>query len=583
MMDRELAALRALGQLEDHLRAVGDLKTRLQQVPLWLPSHALSRQADEAGAMITGMQARMDQRSVITIIGPSGAGKSTLLNALAGIDELSPTGSRRPTTRGLVVLADDAEAVGELLGRHESGQVEIRSSAAADRLSHMILIDTPDTDSTRNKEHWPLILHAVAHSDVLICVFDAQNPKRRDHADFMAPLVRQFHGSSLVAVLNQCDRLDEQELRGTIAPEFAAYLQQAWGVQPQSLLMMSARRHLQDPRWDPQAEPRHDLDEFEPLRALVFGAFNQPGFGHDRRVANARQIRAFMQEQVREAVEADRSLLQKAAQLITAAEQAALRKAVENLRADDRRMLLGVNVRLYQSLSQRWVGPVGWVVAIWSRLILFGTGVAALVRFGNPIHQIWGLISSWRRYKESSAAVESLEDDTRVDTALNAFQQVWWTHWPEIGELLVKGRFDPQVRRMEVEEGRAVGRLARNLWSDTLDAEIERSARHLSHGLLQFVFNLPSIVLLGYIAWLTGAHFVTGAYLGGDFFLHALLTIAVVLLLSFFVFQIFARLAVSRDRIQKRAFQAVENAIGNQTLLAGREVAEQVKKVAGLG
>jgi predicted GTPase len=187
MMDRELAALRALGQLEDHLRAVGDLKTRLQQVPLWLPSHALTRQADEAASMIARMQARMDQRSVITIIGPSGAGKSTLLNALAGIDELSPTGSRRPTTRGLVVLADDAEAVGELLGRHEGGQVQIRSSAAADRLSHMILIDTPDTDSTRNKEHWPLILHAVAHSDVLICVFDAQNPKRRDHADFMAP------------------------------------------------------------------------------------------------------------------------------------------------------------------------------------------------------------------------------------------------------------------------------------------------------------------------------------------------------------------------------------------------------------
>jgi energy-coupling factor transporter ATP-binding protein EcfA2 len=582
MIDRELAALKALGQLEDHLRAMHDLKARLQQVPLWLPSHALSRQAQEAGTMMAGMQARMDRRSVVTLIGPSGAGKSTLLNALAGVDELSPTGSRRPTTRGLVVLADDAEAVAELLGRHDSGQVRIRTSPAADRLSHMILIDTPDTDSTQNREHWPMILHAVAHSDVLICVFDAQNPKRRDHADFMAPLVQQFHGSSLVAVLNQCDRLDPRELTDVIAPEFQAYLQQAWGIEPESLLMMSARRHLQRPQWDPQAEPRHDLDEFDQLQALVFGTFSRPGFGHDRRLANARQIRHFVQNQVHEAVQADRAALQQAAQRITAAEQQALRKAVENLRVDDRRMILGVNVRLYQSLAQRWVGPVGWVVAIWSRLILFGTGLAALVRFGNPLHQIWGLISSWRRYKESSAAVESLEDQTRVDTALNAFQQVWWTHWPEISEMLIQSRFDPQVRQMEVEDGHSVGRLARNLWTETLDSEIERSAGHLSHALLQFVFNLPSIALLGYVAFLTATHFVTGTYLGGDFFLHALLTITVVLLLSFFAFQVCARLAVSRDRIQKRAFQSVERAIGHHPLLVGQEVAEQVKRVIGL-
>jgi len=121
-----------------------------------------------------------------------------------------------------------------------------------------------------------------------------------------------------------------------------------------------------------------------------------------------------------------------------------------------------------------------------------------------------------------------------------------------------------------------------HVWSDTLDAEIERSAGSLSHFMLQILFNLPTLVLLGYIGWLTASHFIAATYLSGDFFLHALLTIAVVLLLSFFILQICVRLTVGRDRIQRRAFVAVERAIEESPVVAGRLVAEQVEKVLGL-
>lgn len=580
MIDRELAALNALGKLEEHMHGMSDLTARLEQVPLWQPSHALVKQAAEAHHLMTQMQARMDRRLVVTLIGPSGAGKSTLLNALAGVDELSSVGSQRPTTQGLVALGNDPEAVRELLGPLDETLVQIRSSRDAELLSHVILIDTPDTDSTQNEAHLPLILHTVARSDVLICVFDAQNPKRRDHADFMVPLVRRFHGASLVAAVNQCDRLDAKELREVIAPEFRAYLREAWDTQPEDLLLISARRHLQRPRWEPHAEPRHDLDQFDQLRRLVFDTFDRPGFGQDRRLANARQVTDYIQAQVHEAVEQDRATLQLAAQLIAAAEQQSLRQAVESLRSDDRRMVLGVNVRLYQALSQRWVGPVGWMVAIWSRLIGFGSGVSSLMR--HPLHQVWGLISSWRAHKEDGAESDHPGERSLVDTALQAFQRTWWTQWPEIGELLIQGHFDRRVRRVEIQDGSAVGRLARDMWVDCLDTEIENSARRLSHALLQIVFNLPSLALLGYAAWLTASRFVTGSYLGGDFFLHAFVTIILVLLLSFFVFQVFARLAVNRDRVQRRAFQAIERTIGHHPLMAARDVADQVNRVMRL-
>ncbi len=582
MLDRELAAMDALGKIEEDVQAVKLLNERLGKAPLWQPGPVLAKQAAHALELIGRLQARMDRRLVVTLIGPSGAGKSTLLNALAGVDDLSPTGTRRPTTQSLVVLSNDPAAARQLLGPMDDNLIQLRSSPKAELLTHVVLVDTPDTDSTERERHLPLIEQAVEHSDLLICVFDAQNPKRRDHADFMAPIVRRFHGASLVAVVNQCDRLSPEELSEVVGPDFDAYLQEAWDVRPEAVLMVSARQHLQHPRWDPQAGPRHDLDQFDQLRRLVFETFNRAGFGPDRRLANARQIKTYLFEQVDQAVARDRASLEQAAERITVVEQEALRQAVTSLRREDLRMVLGVNARLYQSLAQRWMGPVGWLVAIWSRIILFGTGLAALIRFGNPLRQIWGLISSWRHYRESRAAIGSLDDQTRIDQALQTFQKVWWTHWPDIAELLVQGRFDPEVRRVDVDQDKAVGDLVRGLWRDSLDAEIERSAASLSHFLLQLLFNLPSLALLAYIGWLTASHFWAGTYLSTDFFLHALLTLATVLLLSFFIYQLCLRLAVSRDRIQRRAFRAMEQRVDDSPLLAGREMTDQVARVLAL-
>lgn len=578
MMDRELALLAAVGQLETHIQAVARLGEQLERAPLWQPAGPLARQTAEARHMMESLRTRMDRRLVVTLVGPCGAGKSTLLNALAGVDDLSPAGHTRPTTRGLVLFTNDAEAAAQLLGP-DAPQATVRASQAADLLRHMILVDTPDTDSAAGDQHRPLILRAVEQSDILLCVFDAQNPKRRDHADFMAPLVQRFHGASLVAVLNQVDRLAEKELTEEIVPDFQAYLRKAWDTAPQRLLLVSARRHLQRPQWEPQAGPRHDLDQFEALRRLLFETFGQPGFGPDRRLANARRIGEFMAEAVHQAAARDRAALSQALEQWQRAEQESLAQAMQALRADDQRMVVGVHARLYQMLAQRWTGPVGWMVAIWSRLILFGTGLAALVRWGNPLSQIWGLVSAWRRHKEIGAALESLGDQNRADKALQAFQQAWLTRWPDIAERLVAGGFDPQVRRPAADEGPAVTTALRSLWAQALESEIEGSAKALSGSFLQLLFNLPSVVLLIYVGWLTAVNFMKQAYLSGDFFLHALLTTAIALLLSFFALQLLVRLALRGDRIQARALQKVQAAMGDAPRMASRSLYEQVTQI----
>ena len=579
-----VAALNTVGQIETHVQRVADLEKQFNRMPLWRPATILSRQAAEARRMIAGMQDRMDGRLVVTLIGPSGAGKSTIFNALAGADDLSPVGRQRPTTRNLVVLSNDAHAARQLLNPIGKESVAILSGPASRHLEHLILVDTPDTDSTQSPGHIDLLIRVVERSDVLVCVFDAQNPQRRDHADFMAGLVRRFNGASLVAVVNKCDRQSDAELSESIGPEFRAYLKKTWDTQPETLLLVSARRHLKDPRWDDHAKPRHDLDQFNQLQSLVMDGLNRPGAGRDRRVANAGRISDYLLEQTSRAAAASKPQLTAARQQLAGAEHEAFQAALVLLQADDRRQILGVNVRLYQCLAQRWLGPVGWLVAIWSRLIVFGGGLTALLRFGNPLRQLWGAVSSWKRFKQSRSALDMLNDRVRVDAAMDQFRKSFLTRWPDIAGLLVDGGFDTTVRSLEqiAPEQDDVGQALDQLWSDALDTQIHRYGGGLSHFLLQLLLNLPAIALMGYVGWLTAWGFFSGHYLSSDFFLHAVLTIAIVLLLSFFLLQGIVRLAVGKDRIQRRAFAAMQNMAAAHRLTATRRIEAQVAAVLDL-
>ncbi len=575
MAKQLLATLEARGRIETHVRDITELQNALRNVPLWRPAAVLDKQAEEAKCIIADLKRRLDGRLVVTIIGPSGAGKSTLFNALAGKDDLSPVGSRRPTTREPLVLADDVQAARQVLGDSDHRRTIITAGSAR----HMILVDTPDTDSVHSPEHVDKLLHTVRQSDVLICVFDAQNPHRRDHADFMAPLVRRFHGASLVAVANKCDRLDARELTDEIGPGLEDYLKKAWDTQPDALLLISARSNLQSPRWEPQTAPRHSLDQFDMLRKLVFEHLNQPGTGRDRRIANAGQIRFYIADNIRQAASAHRATLVKSLDQMAQAEQQALKQALEHLRSDERQQLMGVQVRVYQALAQRWLGPVGWLVAIWSRLIVFGSGLTALLRFGNPLRQLWGMISSWRRFKQSRSALAFLEDQTRADAALNVFLKAMMMRWPDITDQLVSAGFDTTVRDLEASSQTRTGRALETMWAEALTRQIDQTAKRLSNILLQLIFNLPGVALMGYVGWLTAKGFFSRTYLTSDFFLHALLTIGLILLLSFFLFQGIVKLATGRGRIQRRTFEALERDATQQPVHATREIARQVAAV----
>jgi GTPase SAR1 family protein len=582
--NRQTGSIRALGKIEGYKNDVRMLGDVMNQAPMWQPGAALKKQCDQVLRMITDLEERFERKLVVTLIGPCGSGKSTLLNALAEVDGLSEAGNLRPTTRNIVVFCREKSDSGPLSQMLGTENVETRSSHMAASLDHVILIDTPDTDSNEYEKQIPMVRKAIALSDMLICVFDSENPKRRDHVDFLASYVRFFGGDSLVVVINKCDRRDENELKEKILPEFLEFIKNAWERPVQTVLCISARRHLRNPGWDPTADPLHDFDQFEALRQMIFGTFNRPGFIIDRRLENAESLRNYIFEETRGEVEKDLEKLEAAKVNIHEAEAKAAKDALFAFKNNNSRQQFGVNVLLYQRLANRWLGPVGWLIAIWARILIFGTGIAAMFRFGNPFRQLAGMVSSFRHFKESRASVAETGESHRVNAAIREYRLSISKEWPDIAESLVKARFNQSVRRIKdvLPDSDLLNGDLNTLWSNSLEGEIEKSSKIMSGFLLQIVFNLPVIGILGHVGWITARNYFTGNYLSSDFFVHAFLTIGITLFLSFFLFQGCVRFAAGSEKITRNAFEKVKHQIEQFHPISMNPVSEQIDTVLNL-
>jgi GTPase SAR1 family protein len=559
-LTRHTAALDALGRIENVKHALARLQQTTQELDLWQPAAALNKQCREAQSIIAQLAERLDRKLVVTIIGPSGAGKSTLLNALAGADDISKMGHVRPTTRHLMLVCRDKSDAEPLWATLDPEKVQLVPRPGASALDDIVLIDSPDTDSTAQATHLPLIRQAVSISDILLCVFNAENPKSADHLDLMAPYTEWFRGEALIGVLNKCDRLDEKELKESIYPEFLQHLKDAWPKPASQLFCISARSHLEDPGWDSQIKPRHRFDQFDALKRHISETFGRSGYVIDTRVQNARSLEAYLFRRAEEEIAKDAPSLSLAVRAMQEVEQKATAAALDTMRKGSGPQMPAVNVLLYQILAQRWLGPVGWLIAVWARLQGFGMGLVNLFRFGNPLRQWMGSDAAGQP-KGGHASGESAENTRFAANAYHMYRQVLLQRWPDIAEQLVAARFDPTVRNPEkyVALDAGTSRAMADAWQASLESAIDNRARQLSSPLLQLLLNAPVLFLLGHAGWITARNYFTAQYLSGGFFVHTLVTVLFTLFLSFFLFQFLVRFVGGAKRLKTRAFEEIKS------------------------
>jgi hypothetical protein len=342
------------------------------------------------------------------------------------------------------------------------------------------------------------------------------------------------------------------------------------------VLCICARRHLRDPAWDPSAGPRHDFDQFDELRRLVAGYVNRGSLVIDRRVDNARQLHAVVLTEAGRELSADRPALEAARKTLALALADGMVSAASALRDTDSGRGEGLGSAVYQKLSIRWVGPVGWMLALWTRLVTIGSGIAAMFRLGRP---------SAREFSKSRPGKGAGGVGPEgLDAALRRFRLTLLARWPEVAELLIRGRFDAAVRSIEIPRTSAE-RLAEQLssvWDAAIEREIEAVARRLGGVGLQIIMNAPVLAILGYVGWVTVHRFFSANYLPGDYFLHAFWVIAIALLLSFFVLQVIIRLASGPGRVMARAFEHLQKDIAELDGLADHPLRTQLETVLRL-
>jgi len=217
-------------------------------------------------------------------------------------------------------------------------------------------------------------------------------------------------------------------------------------------------------------------------------------------------------------------------------------------------------------------------------LLIFGSGLMAVLRFGRPVRQVLNRLSVIKQSQDTRAALEDPPKDQQMAAAFRNYRLAVLESWPDIARSLVQGGFDSSVRKVEDALSGTDGfeqKLA-TIWSGALDGQIQRLTAKLSGLFVQLLFNLPAIGILGYCGWLTLESFFSGEYLSGDFFMHAFWAIGLVLFLSFFILQLCIRAAASSNRISARAFEQLKHQLEHLEELNQNPVKAQLDNVLAL-
>ena len=140
----------------------------------------------------------LDPALPLTVVfaGPTGAGKSTIVNSLIGVD-LSDAGVLRPTTSRPVVLAaadraSDYARIADVECDVEAGKAPV--------LEYLVLIDTPDVDSTA-LEHRRVAETLIDNADVVVFVTSAL--RYSDAVPWQVMRRAVSRGTSVIQVLNR--------------------------------------------------------------------------------------------------------------------------------------------------------------------------------------------------------------------------------------------------------------------------------------------------------------------------------------------------------------------------------------------
>jgi len=469
-------------------------------------------------------EARAGGMLVVALVGGSGTGKSTLLNALAG-DQLAATSEYRPCTPAPTVYQPPGAPFGL------EGWARVYGSA----LEHLIVIDTPDSD-TVVRQHRDSAIAALGQADVvLVC---GSPEKYLDEATWS--LLRPLQGErAMVCVETKAD-LETESIRD----HWLGRMHEQGFIVSQ-FFRVSARRTL-DRKLTGRAAAEEEFD-FVRLEAFLHDELNAE---HARRIkrSNAHGLLTKTLGALTERVAKRAGDLDALDALVGERDKAAAREVCAQLGG-----------RIFAE-------PHLWNFALGREIGLRAKGVVGtLYRALEALRTLPARVANWTvwgaRHTTGKQAAALLGDRQlfaeEIDIASGAVRAAYANHHSHVALAFAQAGFD--LPHDDAGFARFVDgvqtRLAELLRGPARDRVVRR-ARWLTCWPMTVLADAPPLAFLGYAGYRIVGDYFQGKVLTGDYFLHSAAVLAIVLAVELFLLSLCARLfAWSARRSAGRALR----------------------------
>ncbi|MDQ7039701.1 MAG: dynamin family protein [Rhodothermus sp.] len=190
----------------------------------------------------------LDALFVVVVVGEFNAGKSSVLNALFR-EKLLEEGPV-PTTAKITLLR-----YGETSMERPRSEYLVERYHPSNRLRHLVLVDTPGTNSIIRR-HQELTEHFIPRADLVLFVTSFDRPLTESERQFLS-YIRDTWGKRLVFVLNKADLARSQTDLEQVLAHIRTGCRELMGFEPEIFPVSAVQALEAHSTEDPEQRTRH--------------------------------------------------------------------------------------------------------------------------------------------------------------------------------------------------------------------------------------------------------------------------------------------------------------------------------------